>query len=268
MIRYGNLKFVMADNEWLKKEIYRLRYQIYVEEFGFEDPADHPGQLETDAYEPYSIHFAAIQGEEVVGTIRLVLHSVHGFPIEHAVHAQPPAKIKQPELIGEISRLAISKRFRRREEDGRYGVESYLRQSEGGILPDEDPVSQEHKKRKHPVIVMGLYQIMYQESKRRRLRQWYMITEKKIYYSLKKFGFQFQQFAEPVQYHGLRVPYIGVIPEIEQRIIRENPMLLKLVLRGLEKRYHPDFGLINQLRLFFGFPYFAGKAWRYWKGYR
>ena len=61
MLEYGKFKFVRADSDNLKKEIYRLRYRIYVEEFGFERAEDHPGGLETDDYESHALHFAALK---------------------------------------------------------------------------------------------------------------------------------------------------------------------------------------------------------------
>ncbi len=267
MLEYGKFRFVEADSEDLKKEIYRLRYRIYVEEFGFEKPEDHPGGLETDEYEPNSLHFAALRGDNnVIGTVRLVLHSHRGFPVEHAVKTEFIGEKPPGEKLGEISRLAVSRDFRRRKEDGRYGVESYLTQSEGGVLPDKGPVPQELKKRKNPVIVMGLYQIVYHATKRLGLSHWYMITEKKIYHSLRKFGFLFYQIGEPVEYHGTRIPYLGILHDIEQKLIRENPILLKLILRGLERQYHPKFGIRGNLRMLLGLPHFAGKAWNYWQG--
>jgi N-acyl-L-homoserine lactone synthetase len=36
MITFGNFKFRKVNADELLKAIYRLRYQIYVEEFGFE----------------------------------------------------------------------------------------------------------------------------------------------------------------------------------------------------------------------------------------
>jgi N-acyl amino acid synthase of PEP-CTERM/exosortase system len=269
MLESGKFKFIQADSEDLKKEIYRLRYKVYVEEFGFEKPEDHPGGLETDEYEPYSTHFAALKGDnDVIGTVRLVHHSEKDFPIEHAVETTFIGEKPPLEKIGEISRLAVSGDFRRRKEDGRYGVESYLTKSEGGVLPDKGPVPEEFKKRKNPVIVMGLYQILYQATKRQELSHWYMITEEKIFRSLKKFGFLFQQIGEPVEYHGIRIPYLGIINDIEQKLIRENPILLRMVLRGLEREYRPRFGIRGNLRMVMGLPHFAGKAWRYWQGKR
>jgi N-acyl amino acid synthase of PEP-CTERM/exosortase system len=268
LLRYGPFHFLKVDSEDLRKETYRLRYEIYVKEFGFENPEDHPGGIETDEYEPYSIHFAALKNDEVIGTIRLVLYSEKGFPIEHAVRLKRNGASPPPDRIGEISRLAISHRFRRRSGDGPYGVESYLVESEGGILPESGPPPEVMNKRKNPVIVMGLYQAMYHEAKKKGLLQWYMITEEKIFKSLKKFGFMFRQVGEPVEYHGLRIPYLGDIPEIERRLIKENPLLLRLLLKGLEKKYCPPFGVADNVRFCVGFPYYANKAYRCWKGKR
>ncbi len=269
MLDHGKFKFVLADSDDLKKETYRLRYETYVEEFGFERPEDHPGGLETDEYEPHSIHFAALNtSNDVIGTIRLVLHSEKGFPIEHAVKTTFVGEKPPPEKIAEISRLAVSKSFRRRKEDGQYGVESYLKKSEGGILSDKGPVTERQKKRKNPVVVMGLFQMMYHTSRRLGITHWYMITEEKVFISLKKFGFYFYQIGEPIEYHGLRIPYLGIANDMEQRLIKENPLFLKIILKGLEKEYHPKFGICGNIRIVLGLPHFIGKAWNYWQGNR
>ena len=269
MLNYGKFKFVQADSEDLKQEIYRLRYRVYVEEFGFERPEDHPGGLETDEYEPHSIHLAALNDKnDVIGTIRLVLHSEMGFPIEHAVKTTFIGEKPPPDRMGEISRLAIDHYYRRRKENGRYGVESYLTKSEGGILPDKGTVPEQYKKRKNPVIVMGLYQLIYHVSKRLGLTHWYMITEEKIFNSAKKFGFLFYQIGEPVEYHGLRLPYLGNINDLEQKLLRDDPFLFRMMLRGLEKDYHPKFGIRGNMRMLSRLPHYAGKAWKYWRGRR
>ncbi len=267
MLSYGKFRFVRADTDDLREKTYRLRYQVYVEEFGFEKSEDHPGGRETDDYEAYSIHFAALDHEDdVVGTIRLILQSDEGFPMEHAVAIRFPGEKPPPEKIAEISRLAVSQVYRRRREDGQYGVESYLKKSEGGVIPDKGPVPDDYKKRKTPVIVMGLYQAMYHESKRLGLTHWYMITEEKVSNTFKRFGFLFYPIGEPVEYHGLRTPYLGVISDMENKVMRENPFLMKLVLRGLEKEYHPDFTFWSQIRMVTSLPRFIRKGFRYWKG--
>jgi len=241
-ISYGKFRFGLVENPEVLKDTFRMRYEVYVQEFGFEKKEDHPGGLETDDYEEESIHFACLnESDSVVGTIRLVLDSPKGFPLEHAVRTTFVGEKPHPSKMAEISRLTVSKDLRRRKEDGMYGVESYLTQKEGGVLPDDGSIPEEMQGRKNPIIVLGLYQVMYQESRRLGLTHWYMITEKKLFYALRKYGFLFHQIGEPVQYHGERIPYLGIIEEIEKKLINENPDMLKIMLTGLEKEYHPPF---------------------------
>ncbi len=239
-VQYGNFRFGVVNNKDVLKDTFRMRHEVYVQEFRFENPEDHPGGLETDEYENESVHFACLnESDSVVGTIRLVMDSDKGFPIEHAVQTtfigEKPDRLK----IGEISRLTVSKDLRRRKEDGMYGVESYLMKKEGGVLPDDGTIPDEMKGRKNPIIVLGLYQVMYHESRRRNITHWYMITEKKLFNALTKYGFLFHQIGEPVQYHGERIPYLGIIDEIEKKLLNDNPDMLKIMLTGLEKEYHP-----------------------------
>jgi N-acyl amino acid synthase of PEP-CTERM/exosortase system len=239
MFTLGNFAFTRAESEDLRNETYRLRYNIYVEEFGFEKPEDHPGGLETDDYEDASIHFAALYHDKVIGTIRLILDSEKGFPIEHAVQTTFVGQKPPSSKIGEVSRLAVSREFRRRREDGQYGIESYLKKSQGGNLPDNNSLIPAQSQRRHPFIVLGLFLLVYQECKRRDISHVYMITEKKVYHSLDAYGILFYQIGNPVYYHGLRVPYLGIIPHIEQRLAGEKPEILKILTMGLEERYQP-----------------------------
>lgn len=241
-VQYGKFRFGIVTDKDVLKDTFRMRHEVYVQEFEFEKAEDHPNGLETDPYENDSIHFACLnENGSVVGTIRLVLDSEKGFPIEHAVQTNFVGEKPDRSKIGEISRLTVSKDLRRRKEDGMYGVESYLKKKEGGVLPDDGTIPEEMKGRKNPIIVLGLYQVMYHESKRRGITHWYMITEKKIFFALQKYGFGFHQIGEPVQYHGERVPYLGIIEEIEKSLANNNPDMLKIMLAGLEKGFYPAF---------------------------
>ncbi|WP_022668834.1 PEP-CTERM/exosortase system-associated acyltransferase [Desulfospira joergensenii] len=241
-MEYDKFRFGIVDDEAIKKDTFRMRYEVYAEEFGFEKKEDHPEGLETDEYEDNSLHFACLnQSDSVVGTIRLVLNSAKGFPIEHAVKTAFIGEKPDRSKIAEISRLTVSKDLRRRKEDGMHGVESYITKREGGVLPDDGSIPDEMKGRKNPIIVLGLYQVMYHESRRRGITHWYMITEEKVFFALKKYGFLFHQIGEPVWYHGERIPYLGIIEEVEKDLIKNNPEMLKIMLTGLEKKYYPAF---------------------------
>lgn len=243
LIEYGKFRFGTVEDDEVKKDTFRMRYDVYVKEFAFEKKEDHPDGFETDPYEDDSVHFACLnQNNSVVGTIRLVLDSEKGFPIEHAVETNFPDKMPDRKKIAEISRLTVSRDLRRRKEDGIHGVESYITKKEGGVLPDSpEPLPDDMKGRKNPIIVLGLFQAMYHESRRRGITHWYMITEEKVFFALKKYGFSFQKIGEPIWYHGWRTPYLGVMEKIEKALIKNNPEMLKVMLTGLEKKYHPVF---------------------------
>ncbi|MCG8566485.1 MAG: PEP-CTERM/exosortase system-associated acyltransferase [Desulfobacterales bacterium] len=239
-IAYGQFRFGLIDDEKIKKDTFRMRYEVYVDEFGFENKEDHPSGLETDDFENDSLHFACLnESNSVVGTLRLVKNSDQGFPIEHATHIDFPGTMPDRDQIGEISRLTVAKDLRRRKEDGIHGVESYLTKREGGILPDDGTIPQEMQGRKNPIIVLGLYQVMYQESKRQDITHWYMITEDKVFHALKKYDFLFNKIGEPVFYHGWRTPYLGVVEEIEKNVFQRNPGMFKAMLSSLEPEYCP-----------------------------
>ena len=156
-IQYGKFRFGLIENKEVLKDTFRMRHEVYVEEFGFERKEDHKDGLETDEYEDDSIHFACLnETDSVIGTLRLVLDSDKGFPIEHAVETEFIGEKPDRGKIAEISRLTISKDLRRRAEDGIHGVESYITKKEGGILPDGGPIPDEMKGRKNPIIVLGL----------------------------------------------------------------------------------------------------------------
>ena len=66
------------------RDVYSLRYQVYINEWEFENPDDHPVGLEYDDYDAHSVHFYARSRlqNKVIGTVRTILHSDLGFPIE------------------------------------------------------------------------------------------------------------------------------------------------------------------------------------------
>ena len=241
ILQYDKFRFGQVIDKGILNDTFRMRYEVYVDEFGFENETDHPGGLETDEYEKESIHFACLnETDSVVGTIRLVLHSNKGFPIEHATKLSFPGKKPEPDKTGEISRLTVTKDLRRRKEDGMYGVESYIKKKEGGVLPDDGTIPKEMAGRKNPIIVLGLYQVLLHESLRQGLTHWYMITEKKIFYALKKYGFLFHQIGDPVQYHGERIPYFADIHELLINLKQTDAGMYDFLLAGLEEAYRLD----------------------------
>jgi N-acyl amino acid synthase of PEP-CTERM/exosortase system len=236
-------KFERVRSEDFLEEIYRVRYEVYCEECGFLPTSDYPDGLEIDPFDKHSIHFAAFGDNDIIGTSRLVMHSDLGYPLnDHC----PVLSIDEAELpmdgLVEVSRLALRKTFRRRKEDGIYAVESYLTKPQGGILavnPEER--SEQERKRRQPVVILGLYKAMYQESRRLGFSHWYAAMERKLWFGLQTFHFTFQEIGPQVDYYGPVIPFLGVIEQLEKEVNDNSPDLWSFLLDGLEKEYWPAF---------------------------
>lgn len=236
MLTLGDFKFVVATTPALLEGVYRLRYQVYVEEFGFEHAGDHPEGMETDEWDSTSIHMAALNPEgDVIGTIRLVLNSVAGLPTLNAVAPFYRDRNPQSKHIGEVSRLAVARSFRRRVEDGFRGVQELASPQSSYVFhkaQDGDFPSQERRNRF--AVVLGLFKIMYHVSKRINLKDWYMVAEKRLWYLLKRYHILFNPIGPEMDYHGVRIPYLGHIADIESHMMRVSASLAQSFQEGLD----------------------------------
>ena len=205
------------------EELFRLRYQVYCTECGFESPSDHPNGLEFDEYDQYSSHFCAVVADtgRIIGTVRIIHDSPLGLPVDH--HCVLDAETKysgNSRMVGEISRLAISKDFRRREIDRAIYAQTDVDLVEAKRL---------HRERRafEGFIVAGLYQCIYHESVALGLTHWYAVMVKGLCGLLRRWGITWVKVGEQVEYHGLRGPYLAVIAENEQQVALLNPQLLE-----------------------------------------
>jgi len=230
-ISQTDFTFKIIDSQELLEEVFQLRYQVYCKECNFIKEEDYPQRRESDKYDPYSLHFVAEDSEGIIGTARLVLNSELGFPLEE--HCGGNLFIKRDSLprekIAEVSRLVISKAYRRRKADGLYYTPDY---NESPKISD----AQILVTRIRP-MAFGIYREMYQESKRRGIAYWYAVMEKSLYLLLRMHGFIFEPIGEEIDYYGPVRPYLGTIKEIEKTVSEKSPKLLQYFLDGLEPEY-------------------------------
>lgn len=207
------------------QDIYSLRYQVYINEWKFEVPDDHPVGLESDDYDSHSIHFYARckQESKIIGTVRIILNSELGFPIERHFELSEKPENFDRDTIGEISRLAVSKEFRRRAVDNAmFEAAPFVPNKLPRYMDDGRDIRRhcEHE------LVRGLYLLIYQESKKRGLAHWYAVMAKGLYLILKRWGIPFHQIGPAKDYHGLRAPYLVSIETVERTLEQKNPELI------------------------------------------
>jgi N-acyl amino acid synthase of PEP-CTERM/exosortase system len=161
---------------------------------------------------------------EIIGTVRIILPSDDlpfggKLPIEHHCKLNPDRPRVDPGTVGEISRLAISKDFRRREIDKAIYSQDDIQLAEEKLLDDQ-------RRQFESQIVAGLYQCVYHESRARGLTHWYAVMVKGLSCLLRRWGITWREIGPNVEYHGLRAPYLADIAENEKRALLLKSHLL------------------------------------------
>jgi len=231
----GRTEFIFRQVESpnILEEVYRLRYQVYCKECKFIKEEDYPEGLERDKYDDYSLHFVAEDKDGIIGSARMILDSPLVFPLEE--HCNGFLTIDKESLprksLAEISRLVISKDYRRRRGDALYYSPEF---DDKLSLSSTDSLVT----RIRP-MAFGIYREIYQESKRRGIIYWYALMEKTLWMLLRLHNFIFEPIGEEIDFYGPVRPYLGKIERMEEEVQQRSPHIFKYFLDGLEPEYRP-----------------------------
>ncbi len=229
-------------------ECYRLRYEVFCLERGFLPCGDYPDRLESDPYDSHSLHFLAshLHGEPA-GTARLVLNGPLGLPmVPHCALEAGFEFLADPQYplrhrYAEISRLAVSRGFRRRQGDTIYGGPP--RTTRVPEIPRIAPFTVPPNN--VPEMVSGIFRLIYQESKRHGVTHWVVAMERSLHVMLKRMGFPFSPIGPEADYYGPVRPYMAEIAALERNIGQFKPETLEYVVKGLEPHLRPAFGRVT-----------------------
>lgn len=232
---HENFQIVRADTPELVDAAHQLRYQVYCEEKGYEDPSRFPDRREFDDYDSRAIHslIRHRSSDMYIGVVRLVLPKDKGaadqpLPIEE--HCGLQLDQSHPHLaelprhsIGEISRFSVSKVFRRRvaEEGLIWGV---CREGES-YNADFHP---QFNRRHLPMISLALIAACFRMCEEYRVDHLYAAMESTLLRLLRGVGVDFQPLGMPVEYHGMRVPAYYPIAEMRAKVLRTQAALREI----------------------------------------
>lgn len=210
---------VPANTDKLREDVFRLRYQVYVEESGFEKAEDHPGGLERDAYDDHSRHALLIHRKSglAVGAVRVVLPvpgQTDSLPIQTV--CKDPA-INDPDIFpvgctGEASRFSISHITRSRKAIGS-GKEF------------ADPETQAMM----PYITHGLIGAAVGIMAEEKLTHIAAVMKPSLLRVLGRVGIRFDPMGPLVEHHGKRRPAIVPVSRMLEGIRRENEGVWRIV---------------------------------------
>ena len=210
---------VPASTESLLDQAYRLRYQVYCLERGFEDADENPDGRERDEFDDHSVHRLLVHAETglIVGGVRLVLPRQDRlqscFPIQGVCQDGP----LQPNLAGalgetaEISRFCVSKAFRRLLPKGRaqrgLGQASRLDVEPAAFLP---------------LMTLELMNAVIQMSEENGVTQLCAAMEPSLLRLLSRLGLEFTPLGELVSFHGVRQPCYANIDALWVSLKEQN----------------------------------------------
>jgi len=209
-----------ALDEALQEDVFRIRHEVYCEDLGFE-PIRQDGR-EMDAYDPHSIHCllrTVDAPHQRVGCARVVVTDPKDrsapLPFERACAETLDRTIIDPaalprDRIGEVSRLAVHRTYRRRKGEERSSVN---RIDEGDFGTKEQP--------RFPYIPVGLYMGTIAVAARQGIDTLFVLTEPRLASHFAKLGVRITRIGGPIEHRGTRIPSM-----IDVRDVIDNMRLL------------------------------------------
>lgn len=219
---------LIADTE-TTQEAFRIRYQVYCEELGYEDPARFPDGLERDEFDSFSTQLLLRHRStgSYVGTVRLVIPPAGSdleTPLERFCrHAADPAILDLQQLSKgsycEISRLAVHRHFRRRKNEA----------NKPFVYDGVRAEISAHEQANFPYISVGLYVAAAACLRLNRLEYAIVMMEPRLARLLTRQGAYYQAFGAAMEYHGTRAPYYITPRIIGEGIQGEIRQLLRIM---------------------------------------
>ncbi|MCL7945709.1 PEP-CTERM/exosortase system-associated acyltransferase [Marinobacter sp. ATCH36] len=230
----------LATSPEAKNEVYEVRYQVYCIDRPFEDPSCFVDKREHDAYDLRSAH-ALIRHSATghsVAAVRIVMAGDNpeqaDFPMEgpcvHRMDERARRAIAgaRREGIAEISRMAVSREFRRRLNEDK---------SVTGVSEQASYSDSYNGKRAVPYISLGLFAAILKMSVKHRITHWMAVMEPAQLRLLKRFGVEFDHVGPVIEYHGLRRPAFTEAASLIDGIKKRRPDVWSLITEG--GRYLP-----------------------------
>jgi N-acyl amino acid synthase of PEP-CTERM/exosortase system len=196
-----NLSVVPADSDELLDRVFRLRFQVYCVERGFEDAAEHPNGRERDRDDRRSLHFLVLDRATGVaaGTVRLILPQIgNDLPVFRLTGTGKRGMDLPLHSTAEVSRFAIAKAYRRRLEVG-------WRSGSG-------------HRAALSIITFGLIQAIVMMSSVGGITHIVAMMEPALLRLLRRMSIEFHEVGGLVEHHGVRQPGWAAMAHLTERV--------------------------------------------------
>ena len=231
-----HFEVVPALSPELKDEVYSIRHRVYCEELKFEPM--QANRREIDEYDAHSLHclLRNVHNGEFVGCVRLIKTRPgdRGYPLpfEKSCKATLDRTIIDPralprETIGEVSRLAVVREYRKRRGEEAHAV--------GMSEPFGDC-----KRPRFPYVPVGLYLGIIELSIRYGINTIFVLTEPRLAAHFSRLGVHVKQIGGPIEHRGLRVPSVMDCQSIIEGLSFVTRPLYKVIASGIAQHLAPQ----------------------------
>ncbi len=221
-----------------QEDAFRLRYQVYCLERGFEDASAFPEAMETDPHDIYARHFVVRSRNAglTLGASRLVLDSPSGVGLPIEMHGSMSVarhiervRSRESTKLAEVSRLAVTRCLPTLIDQRSVAPApvqfSELRDHccalEGPTVP-RLPVRSYH-------VSMGLLALQFQQSWSDGVTHWVALLDQGLLRFLKRVGIHCQPIGPVLAHRGSRQPVMGVVTDVWSDVRKEGVALARLV---------------------------------------
>lgn len=219
---------VLADCEEGKRIHYKIRYQVYCIESGYEDHRAFPDGEEKDEWDDHSAHFLVRSKTtgEWMAAMRLILPgNKDGHPVFQLCDIDRSIAGKtRSSTSGEISRLCIINQFRRRLPPGRAEM------NQASLHHQKDAAHHQLRERcKEPLIVLGLFRAAAQYSREHGIPYWYFLTTSALARMLKRMNVHMIKAGGSCFHNGERHPFLVDLKDAVERARRGSSVIAQML---------------------------------------
>ena len=225
-------KEISAEQPQEIEQAFRLRYQVYCLEQGFEAPDAFTGGMEQDSYDAFAHHSLLVDRTSALplGTVRLINPAnspdwVSDLPV--ASYAAPESIDALKRLPGgstaEVSRFAIARVARQKFGQSRDGL-GKTRQQPGREIPLRDKM--------RPYMSLGLIRGLVRLSVENGITHWCLAAEPSLLRRLRAFGLHFTAAGPLVDHRGLRQVCYAELKGLFERARQERPEFWHVMTQG------------------------------------
>lgn len=247
---------VLADCEEGKRVHYKIRYQVYCLEAGYEDYRAFSGGEEKDEWDNHSAHFLVRSKltKEWVAAMRLILpHGESKHPVFNFCDIDSTiAHSANCDTSGEVSRLCIVNSFRRslpprlpnNNNNSAHQQKAYLH-------------SQLRERCKEPLIVLGLFRAAAQYSREHGIPYWYFLTTSALARMLKRMHVRMVKAGESCFHNGERHPFLIDLREAVEGARHGSKVIAEMLETKSAYQRYSHLGRDEDLESMFFQPYAA-----------